>query len=72
MIEQNIQAHKRYKILLIGDKGTDLYTYGNVERISPEAPIPVFNPVKQVEKVYQYLLLTLVLFFPAFLYLLYF
>lgn len=50
MIEQNIQAPKRYKILLIGDKGTDLYTYGNVERISPEAPIPVFNPVKQVDK----------------------
>ena len=50
MIEQNIQAPKRYKILLIGDKGTDLYTYGNVERISPEAPIPVFNPVTQVDK----------------------
>jgi hypothetical protein len=30
------------------------------------------NPVKEVEKVYQYLLITLVLFFPAFLYLLYF
>jgi D-beta-D-heptose 7-phosphate kinase/D-beta-D-heptose 1-phosphate adenosyltransferase len=50
MIEQNIQAPKRYKILLIGDKGTDLYTYGNVERISPEAPIPIFNPVRQVSK----------------------
>lgn len=50
MIEQNIQAHKKYKILLIGDKGTDLYTYGNIDRISPEAPIPIFNPVRQVSK----------------------
>lgn len=50
MIEQSIQAPKKYKILLIGDKGTDLYTYGSVERISPEAPIPVFNPIRQVSK----------------------
>ena len=50
MTEQNIQAPKKYKILLIGDKGTDIYTYGNIDRISPEAPIPVFNPVRQVTK----------------------
>jgi D-beta-D-heptose 7-phosphate kinase/D-beta-D-heptose 1-phosphate adenosyltransferase len=50
MTEQNTQALKKYKILLIGDKGTDLYTYGNIDRISPEAPIPVFNPTRQVTK----------------------
>jgi len=33
--------------LLIGDKGKDIYTYGRVDRISPEAPIPVFNPQRQ-------------------------
>lgn len=50
MIEQNIQVHKKYKILLIGDKGTDIYTYGSVERLSPEAPIPVFNPITSDSK----------------------
>ena len=50
MNEQKNQPQKQFSVLLIGDKGTDLYTYGNVERISPEAPIPVFNPVRRVSK----------------------
>lgn len=50
MIEQNIQQQKQFKILLIGDKGTDIYTYGHVDRISPEAPIPVFVPHKTINK----------------------
>ena len=29
------------KILVIGDKCTDRFVYGNVDRISPEAPVPV-------------------------------
>jgi len=33
----------RYKILLIGDNCEDIYQYGIVERISPEAPVPVFK-----------------------------
>jgi D-beta-D-heptose 7-phosphate kinase/D-beta-D-heptose 1-phosphate adenosyltransferase len=36
--------------LLIGDRGSDIYTYGSVERLSPEAPIPVFVPHSQVIK----------------------
>ncbi len=32
-----------YKILLIGDDCIDEYQYGSVDRISPEAPVPVFN-----------------------------
>ena len=32
---------KRVKILVIGDLILDEYIYGNVERISPEAPVPV-------------------------------
>lgn len=32
-----------YKILLIGDNCTDEYQYGTVDRISPEAPVPVFK-----------------------------
>jgi D-beta-D-heptose 7-phosphate kinase/D-beta-D-heptose 1-phosphate adenosyltransferase len=34
----------KYKILLIGDDCNDVYTYGYVKRISPEAPVPVFEP----------------------------
>jgi bifunctional ADP-heptose synthase (sugar kinase/adenylyltransferase) len=40
----NTQAQKQYNILLIGDACQDTYVYGNVNRISPEAPVPVFEP----------------------------
>jgi bifunctional ADP-heptose synthase (sugar kinase/adenylyltransferase) len=38
------QQLKKYKILLIGDDCLDIYQYGTVDRISPEAPVPVFVP----------------------------
>lgn len=50
MNEQNIQLQKPYKILLIGDNCTDIYQYGSVDRISPEAPVPVFVPIEKVER----------------------
>jgi len=34
---------KQFKILLVGDACTDVYQYGTVDRISPEAPVPVFK-----------------------------
>jgi len=37
------QPQTKYKILLIGDDCVDVYQYGNVNRISPEAPVPVFT-----------------------------
>jgi len=37
------QPQKKYKILLIGDNCVDVYQYGTVDRISPEAPVPVFK-----------------------------
>lgn len=43
MTEQSIQQQKLFKILLIGDECTDEYQYGTVDRISPEAPVPVFK-----------------------------
>jgi D-beta-D-heptose 7-phosphate kinase/D-beta-D-heptose 1-phosphate adenosyltransferase len=44
MTESNhTQQPKQYKILLIGDNCTDVYQYGTVDRISPEAPVPVFK-----------------------------
>lgn len=39
----NIQPPAKYKILLIGDDCIDVYQYGTVDRISPEAPVPVFK-----------------------------
>ena len=37
------------KVLVIGDSCTDVFIYGVIERISPEAPVPVLNPVNKVE-----------------------
>ena len=39
----NTQQLKPYNVLLIGDDGVDIYKYGDVHRISPEAPIPILN-----------------------------
>lgn len=39
----NIQQPTKYKILLLGDSCTDEYQFGSVTRISPEAPVPVFD-----------------------------
>jgi len=39
----NTQAQKKFKVLLIGDACTDIYQYGTVNRISPEAPVPIFE-----------------------------
>jgi D-beta-D-heptose 7-phosphate kinase/D-beta-D-heptose 1-phosphate adenosyltransferase len=35
------------KFLVIGDSCADKFIYGKCERICPEAPVPVFNPVKE-------------------------
>jgi len=37
------------KILVIGELCIDKFVYGEVKRLSPEAPVPVFNPIKNVE-----------------------
>tara|TARA_Y100000310_G_scaffold293621_1_gene323341 strand:- start:5585 stop:6355 length:771 start_codon:yes stop_codon:yes gene_type:complete len=39
----DIQALASLKILLVGDSCTDIYINGVVERLSPEAPIPVLK-----------------------------
>ena len=38
------------KILLVGDSCYDYYHYGRVNRISPEAPIPIFDIDRVVKK----------------------
>ena len=40
---------KNKKILIIGDLILDEYLFGDVERISPEAPVPILN-VKETDK----------------------
>jgi D-beta-D-heptose 7-phosphate kinase/D-beta-D-heptose 1-phosphate adenosyltransferase len=35
---------------LIGDNGNDVYQYGTIDRLSPEAPIPVFVPTYMEHK----------------------
>ena len=32
------------KITVIGELGKDVFVYGESNRLSPEAPVPVFNP----------------------------
>lgn len=39
----NTQQQTQFKILLLGDNCIDVYQYGTVDRISPEAPVPVFK-----------------------------
>ena len=38
-----VESLSKAKVLCIGDIMLDRFVYGDVERISPEAPIPVFN-----------------------------
>lgn len=37
------------KVLVIGDSCIDEFVYGNIERISPEAPVPVIKPNKVIQ-----------------------
>ena len=37
-------------ILVLGDVGLDYYVYGNVDRISPEAPVPVLRVTREEKK----------------------
>ena len=50
MKEQITQQHKLFNVLLIGDICIDEYHYGSVKRISPEAPVPVFEPHSYIVK----------------------
>lgn len=43
----DILPRKKYKILLLGDSCEDVYWFGTVDRMSPEAPVPVFLPQRE-------------------------
>jgi rfaE bifunctional protein kinase chain/domain len=42
-MEHIIDAFKGKKVLIVGDVMVDAYIMGKVERLSPEAPVPVVN-----------------------------
>lgn len=44
------QQPKKYNILLVGDSCTDVYQFGSVDRLSPEAPVPVFTPTRNYSR----------------------
>ena len=46
----DFQQQKSYNVLLCGDSCEDVYHYGTCERISPEAPVPVFKEHNQETK----------------------
>ena len=37
------------KILVIGDSCVDAFVYGTIDRVAPEAPVPVIKPVHRKE-----------------------
>jgi D-beta-D-heptose 7-phosphate kinase/D-beta-D-heptose 1-phosphate adenosyltransferase len=48
MTESNhTQQREQFRILVVGDVCVDNYQYGVVDRISPEAPVPVFIPTRE-------------------------
>lgn len=49
--QQIVNSFSKLKpILVVGDLGIDKYTYGEVKRISPEAPVPVLEVSKEWHK----------------------
>lgn len=44
------QQQKPLKIMLLGESCNDIYRFGSINRISPEAPIPIFDFKYEVKK----------------------
>ena len=40
------------KVLIIGDSCKDIFVYGYINRLTPEAPVPVFNPNRELSNVW--------------------
>ena len=43
----NLKLLSKSKTLVFGDVMLDRYVSGTVERVSPEAPVPVLKPIKE-------------------------
>jgi len=48
---QLVQSFGQQQVLLVGDLMLDRYVYGDAERISPEAPVPILRKQKDEERV---------------------
>ncbi len=46
-LEKLIKSFPKIKLLVVGDMVLDEYLWGNVERISPEAPVPVLHVARE-------------------------
>jgi D-beta-D-heptose 7-phosphate kinase/D-beta-D-heptose 1-phosphate adenosyltransferase len=46
-----VRSFGRTRVVLVGDLILDRYVYGDAERISPEAPVPVLRAVERQERV---------------------
>src|ERR1035437_2040329 len=46
-IEQIFKSFNNLNVLIIGDVMIDTYMWGNVNRISPEAPVPIVSITKK-------------------------
>lgn len=44
------EAFNRLRVLIIGDAMVDAYLWGKVERISPEAPVPIVNVQRREQR----------------------
>ncbi len=49
LLTSHINNFKNVRILCVGDIMLDEFVYGSVKRISPEAPVPVFQPTKKTK-----------------------
>lgn len=49
-IDEILKEIQSLKVLVIGDLMLDRYCYGNVTRISPEAPVPIINVESKEER----------------------
>ena len=47
MNQDQLTSFSRARILVIGDVMLDHFVWGNVRRISPEAPVPVVEVVRE-------------------------
>ena len=46
-LNQTLEKFKKLRVLIVGDVGIDRYTHGVVERISPEAPVPIVRVIEE-------------------------
>ncbi len=35
--------------MIVGDSCKDVFIYGDIKRLTPEAPVPVFNPLREIQ-----------------------